>query len=112
MTVFLVEARDFLLTNCRFRIDRFQQAVNTGLKATQCQLLETRGADTKAVLRRELDRPSGPCRSELVALAIESDRERDRAKALLRLRRGDAYLRILDHLTALTGGFHPGEVRP
>jgi len=112
MAVFLVEARDFLLTNCRFRVDRFQQAVNASLKAVQCQLLETRVADTKAVLRRELDRPSGPDRAELTVLATKPDRELDRAKALLRLRRGDAYLRILDHLAALTGGFNPGKVRP
>jgi hypothetical protein len=86
MTVFLVEARDFILANSRFYAGRFQEVVNAGLKVAQCYLLETRVADTKSVQRRELNRPSGPDRTEL-----STSHWGFRADVLLRLARGVPY---------------------
>ncbi len=112
MAIFLVEGRDFLLSHCRSRAGRFQQAINAGLQREQCDLLDYRVARTKATLREELERPAGPDRDILTRLATEPARERDLAMATLRLSRAEGYERLLGHLRTLTRGFHPEEIRP
>jgi len=109
-SAFLVEVRDFLITQIRFRVGRFQQAINADLKKEQCQLLQERIDRNKRTLQGELENRGSPSRKSLEKLVSEPDIERDLAKANLRLRRSKAYTRLFDYLSLLTKQFHPSEI--
>ncbi len=109
-TLWVAEARDFLLDQLRIRKVRLQQGINARLLRQSFDLLQDHLDVGKRAVLAHLEAATPATEKTLIGWARADLSEKERARAELRLGQSVVYERLLGHLASLTRSFHPLEV--